>query len=1214
MTKIINKQDMKISFLTMFLITFMVGHLFADTTVPGYKKGLHYYNVLNLPDPAIPSPHINLDVGGRYTVWFDKNSNGSFDAGESITVQGTGTVNQSSGIVSTSQEVRIGRFGYMGTYNLSGGTLSVGDDLKVADWFADGLFNHSGGSAIVGHDLVVGNNGVGTYSLKNSGIVKSKGDTAIGLNGGAKGIFNQSETTKHEINGTLYLGDMSGSHGTYNLSGGSLSESWSQIGNNGTGLFNQTGGSHVITNKFYLGDETGSDGTYNFSNGFLSTGSADIGNDGTGTFNQSGGNYFVKGDLDVGDEKGGSGIYNLSGGNLKVSVNTEVGDMGTGSFKQTAGAHEITNSLVIGDSADSKGTYELSGGSLKAADAQIGNGGTANIKQSGGTNTISNSLIVGNTGNGAYDLSEGTLKATEETIGKGGTGSFVHSGGTNEVSGKLNIGKGSYELKGSSKLISTGYTYIGNNGAGSFVQSGGNSLHKEVIIDNQGIYKLSGGTLDGSGSNSVMRIGETHKGFFEQRGGLNSIDKIILGDRASASGRYDLIAKSDTQSTGISSKIINVGQEGNGIFNQIGGSNSVTQLNVGGFGNSVGGTYNMGGKSLLRSSNIHIGKFGISGTGSFNHKDGVVKVDLLSIFGRGTYTLLGSSSIKAKNEFLGGVGWANFHHEGGTNTIEEILTIGDNFTTTGTYNLRGSSSTLTSGGVKMGVDGKGFFNQEGGIHTVSGSLDVGVVSGGRGTYDISKGTLSVGNTLTIGKQGTGNFIQDGVAPKVTTGTLILGNTSGGKGAYTMKTGSLTAQLATIGSGGEGSIDQTGGTVKVNSLLALGSSTGGKGTYSMEGGSLTAHMVRIGEDGEGSVVQKGGNVKVNSTLTLGSGNGKGEYNLKGGSLITNNLNIGSTGKSGWGKFHQSGQNSEVKVLKNLNISVSSALNEYNLSGGSLKAETINNSGNFNYTGGSLQTFKSFNNSHNFNIFGDAGLPRIVTGDVTNEGIIEMKDTSVIIKGDVINKGTVKTTDTTARFTGKFTNNGIYTSDPSDNYFTDLIIGSDGYLTGGVGDSFFIENDFINNSSMNMDWNTIDSYLGFTTGTDKSHDFYLASADLGSSDAAFQNNFAWGTIEIEADNTLNLFDGNSDAGAALYAKELLGLDILGDTIMNVDTAAGLNIYYDPTLAANSYLLGHNWKLMGGGWLYAGSHPVPEPGTILLLGSGIAILTALRKRYGK
>ena len=76
------------------------------------------------------------------------------------------------------------------------------------------------------------------------------------------------------------------------MSGGSLSVNAAEyLGNNGTGPFIQSGGTHNIGNSLFLGYNAGSSGTYNLSGGGLLSAAQNeyVGYSGTGTFTQSGG-------------------------------------------------------------------------------------------------------------------------------------------------------------------------------------------------------------------------------------------------------------------------------------------------------------------------------------------------------------------------------------------------------------------------------------------------------------------------------------------------------------------------------------------------------------------------------------------------------------------------------------------------------------------------------------------------------------------------------------------------------------------------------------------------------------------------------------------------------------------------------------------------------------------------------------------------------------
>jgi hypothetical protein len=227
------------------------------------------------------------------------------------------------------------------------------------------------------------------------------------------------------------------------------------------------------------------------------------------------------------------------------------------------------------------------------------------------------------------------------------------------------------------------------------------------------------------------------------------------------------------------------------------------------------------------------------------------------------------------------------------------------------------------------------------------------------------------------------------------------------------------------------------------------------------------------------------------------------------------------------------------------------------------------------------------------------------------------------GPVVNRGVLKVTDSEVRFEARFTGLGAYVSDPSDNYFTDLVIGSTGYLVGGPGDRFFVTGDFISASTQNTLWSTAEAYLEFRTGVDAQHAFHLTGADLGPVPAGYGDNFAWGTLHIAAGNALELVDGNAAAGGALYVREITGAALSGTGVTNVSVsgAGPLFVYYDPSEPANAYLGSLTYDFGGNGQLVPiGAAPVPagSPWTrgalaLALLAAALAQVRPRRARAG-
>jgi hypothetical protein len=421
-----------------------------------------------------------------------------------------------------------------------------------------------------------------------------------------------------------------------------------------------------------------------------------------------------------------------------------------------------------------------------------------------------------------------------------------------------------------------------------------------------------------------------------------------------------------------------------------------------------------------------------------------------------------------------------------------------------------------------------------------------------------------------------------------TGTMTLAITSGGLQSHPL------GDPTYIGANGIGIVNQSGGYLAVwtGNFMVLGVNSGSTGIYNLSGGSM-GYDVRVGYEGNGIFNQTGGDF-ICDWLAVGyGGTGSGTYNLINGNILPYlgaPFRVGPNGtfNQKGGTFTEAGGSIDIGGV-------------YNMSGGSLTIATalggITNRGTFNYSGGNIQQRYPYDNYvgiHNEGIFNSSG-----TGTRT-------------IEANIVNDGTSKVTHTTAVYNGTFTNNGAYISDPATQYFNDLIVGKNGYLVGQYNDYFYINGNFINNSTMNTDWNTMHSNLSFITGLDNLHDLYLTGIDYGALMSGYSDNFSWGELDITG-NIIYLYDGNDIVGGALYLRKILGLDISGNLITNIYGIDGLNIYYLANLPSNWYLHGLEYGLEGGGHLIP-IKGVPEPSTMLLLGSGLLRLVALRKKVKK
>jgi len=181
----------------------------------------------------------------------------------------------------------------------------------------------------------------------------------------------------------------------------------------------------------------------------------------------------------------------------------------------------------------------------------------------------------------------------------------------------------------------------------------------------------------------------------------------------------------------------------------------------------------------------------------------------------------------------------------------------------------------------------------------------------------------------VGNASTGTLNQSGGTNTVTS-LLTLGYQAGSSGTYNLSGGSLVANSVVIGDGGTGTFNQSAGTSVQCINLFLGYSAGGIGTYNQTGGTNTVDGIfYLGHD-------------------LGS---SGTYNLSGGILTAG---YGYIGSEGVGVFNQSG--GIVRISDNLQLGYyPGSSGTYNLSGGSLFTSTLyvgkEGTGIFNQSGGS-----------------------------------------------------------------------------------------------------------------------------------------------------------------------------------------------------------------------------------------------------------------------
>ncbi len=759
-----------------------------------------------LAPPLVPTSRAaNLVVDASFG-----NSPYSFASGTSgygnvyVGLNTTGVLNQTGGVLNVSGQLFLGYYnGSAGVYNLSAGTLNtISADVGYSD---TGVFTLSG----TGIDNVTGTDGTANGSL------------SLAVNTGSTGTFNLN-------GGTLTAGYVRGGSGTstFNFNGGTLTAGASATDflQNFTHAYVQAGGATINTNGYNvavaqaLASGTASGTT---DGGLLKLGAGTLTLSGASTY--TGDTGVSAGTLAVGS--GGS----VTGGNIYVGTGATLAIAGTGSVRP-GGSYELD---VEGTTA-SPASVTLSGtGNLSTGQVTIGgdDGTTGTFTQSGGTFTINNgnALYLGSKSgsSGSYTLSgTGSLSAGEALIGYGGTGLFTQSGGTFTINGYgfflggNSGGSGSYNLSGSGSL-STGDAHVGYDGTGLFTQSGGtfttngHTLFLGYDTGSSGTYNLSGGTLN---------VGAVTSG--------------------------------------------NPGTSGTSTFNFNGGTLQASASNTSFFGGLTTANVQAGGAKVdTNGFNVTVAQNLLHDTtgGAAATDGGLTKLGAgtLTLTGANTYT--GNTTVSAGTLILnvGSTASRLFQaNPGGQIQYNGGFVVGGNLAGSGTQSVLGGGATFSSptagvltifNGATLNVGGPTDFEE------VNNSGTVAVASGQTLTWNNGQNNLG---TLTVsGTANTSGWASTGVITVNNGGTLANGGSNlvlGGGSRTTVNAGGTLSTASGTTVELDGALLTNNGTLRGTVNVNYGSTLKGSGS---------AGSVNVTDGGRFGVNAPSTGMTVNSGLSV-----------------------------------------------------------------------------------------------------------------------------------------------------------------------------------------------------------------------------------------------------------------------------------------------------------------------------------------------------------
>lgn len=386
-----------------------------------------------------------------------------------------------------------------------------------------------------------------------------------------------------------------------------------------------------------------------------------------------------------------------------------------------------------------------------------------------------------------------------------------------------------------------------NQSAGTTTISPGVDLIMAWGSGSTGTYTLSGGAIV---ANQGVWVGYAGTGTFNHSAGTHTINTSAasgfwLGANAGATGVYNL--------SGAGTLTANaneyVGYLGAGIFNQTGGTNTVTSaagLTLG-WGSGSNGAYTISGGTLTANSKIEVGRLG---TGTLTiQNNGSVFTDNLTINSQSNVYLNGGTLRFNTVSGSGGLSPANFHFNSGTIQLAPYVGELDVATDPRITALFGSTPTIPTGKgltidssyamIGSPIGASPTLHVNGGRLTIRAIMAIGHSQSGVETLKITDGGVVSCDHVALNGAGQG----DAVTVSGSGSTWDVGKLDVGHVALAMfPTLNIQDQaLVSIGSqlfiGEKSTVNLRGGTLRLNSTATNSYIRRPSGTLNFHAGTL-----------------------------------------------------------------------------------------------------------------------------------------------------------------------------------------------------------------------------------------------------------------------------------------------------------------------------------------------------------------------------------------